>query len=286
MKNRWLLNLALGIVVVALAVFAWWRPGQPPPKPALTALAPAQIGRVVLERDGERIVLTRHNGNWQLEEPLRARASNFNVESMLRIATAASETRITEARDLAQYGLQPPRARVQLDGEELLIGNLHPINNQMYLQHRGTVHLISAHYQGPVHYRYTQFLDSRLFESDFKPTAFRLPGFRLIRTEQGWRREPAIAELSSDRINDFVQEWRNASALSVSRATRAPVLATIEIDLEHDQRREQRRLGIVAREPQLVLRREDEGLEYHFPAETGARLLTLLPAKSGNNAGR
>lgn len=282
MKNRWLLNVALAIVVAALALVVWFRPGQPPAKPALTALVPGQIARVVLEREGERIVLARHDGAWRMEQPLSARANSFNVESVLRLASAASETQIAAARELAQYGLRPPRARVQLDDEEILIGNLHPITNQVYVQHRGNVHLISAHHQGPVHYRYTQLLNSRLFEPDFKPLAFRLPGFRLTLTEQGWRREPALAELSSDRINDFVQEWRNASALSVGRATRTPVLATVEITMERDQRRAQRRLGIVARDPQLVLRREDEGLEYHFPAETGARLLTLQPAKSGD----
>ncbi|MCZ6576624.1 MAG: DUF4340 domain-containing protein, partial [Gammaproteobacteria bacterium] len=109
MRNRWLLNLGLVVLVGVLVVLAVSkrRVDQEPPAPPLTMLVPEQIERIRIERpDNERLVLQRQGGNWLLIAPLQARANSFRVESLLRLATAPSELRLRADPDaLSKYGL-------------------------------------------------------------------------------------------------------------------------------------------------------------------------------------
>jgi hypothetical protein len=195
---------------------------------------------------------------------------------------------VAAGEDLAPFGLAPPQGVVRFDQDEIELGSLHPMRDQVYVRYRNEVHLVAAHNQAAAGYSYSQFLDSRLFEETSKPVSFKLPGFALVLEDGQWRRRPEIKELPSDRINDFVREWQHASALNVERASNRPVLSTIEIGFERDGKSEKLTLGVISREPELVLRRGDEGLDYHFPEDTGKRLLTLAltnPASAQKQAG-
>jgi hypothetical protein len=277
MKSRWLLNLGLALLIAGLVLVVLFKPGQQePPAVPLTALTPDTISSIRLERrEREAIVLARVDDNWRLTAPVKARANRHNVDNLLRLATAPSEARLAADSDLKPFGLEPPQAVVRFNNEEIALGHLHPLHNQVYVRYLGAVHLIPAHRQAVAGYPYTQFLDSRLLEDALKPTAFRLPGFVLALEDGAWRRKPAITDLSSDRVNDFVREWQYASALNVERATRTPPLASIELTVERDGKSERLVLGVIAYKPEFVLRRHDEGLEYHFPEESGQRLLNL-----------
>jgi len=99
----------------------------------------------------------------------------------------------------------------------------------------------------------------------------------VYRKDGGWQRRPERAALSSDLINDFVIEWQQASALSVQRHSGKRPSAWISLTLASGAKPASVRVGVLAREPELVLYRPDEGLDYHFPAELGKRLLQLEP---------
>jgi hypothetical protein len=277
MKSRWLLNLGLALLIAGLLLVVWYKPGrEDAPRPPLTALTPDTIREIRVERrERETIILTRADSGWRLTAPVKARANRHNVDSLLRLAAAPSESRLATDSELKPFGLDPPQITVHFDNEVITLGNLHPLRNQVYARYLGAVHLIPAHQQAAAGFPYTQFLDSRLLDDGDKPIALRLPGFALALKDGTWQRQPAIAELSSDRMNDFVREWQHASALSVERATSTAPLASVEITVERDGKPVKLVLGLIAYKPEFVLRRHDEGLEYHFPEESGPRLLNL-----------
>jgi hypothetical protein len=280
MRNRWLLNLALLALVAGLALVLFYRPGQAPaPKAPLTALAPEAVTRLRLARPGQPdIELAKADGRWRLTRPFAARANRFNVENLLSLAGAPTEARLAaDAATLAQYGLDKPLERVTLDDEEIAFGALHPFNDRQYVRYRDAVYLVPAHLYGPAGYTVGQLLDPRLLEPGTRITALRLPGFALTLTDGTWQRRPEDKGLSGDRLNDFVAEWQHASALSVERYRGAPVRARIELTVTHGAATRTLALGVLAEQPELVLHRADEGLEYHFPADLGRRLLTLAP---------
>lgn len=280
MKSRWLLNLALLVAVVALgALYVYHRDEQKTRGgPPLTAIAPDSITRLRLERPGRPdIALQRKDGAWRMTEPLAARASRFNAETLLRVAGARSELALAAAADgLAQYGLAAPQVRLRLDDEVIAFGSLHPFRHQVYVLYRNEVHLIPGQALGAVNRGYSHFLDGRLLEEDARLTALNLPGFTLRLEDGAWRRQPPDRTLGADRLSEFVAQWSNAYALSVERYGGRPALAAIRLTVARgEQKPKTLALGILQYKPEFVLWRQDEGLQYHFPEETGKKLLRL-----------
>ncbi|OGI49187.1 MAG: hypothetical protein A2151_06650 [Candidatus Muproteobacteria bacterium RBG_16_65_34] len=278
MHSRWLLNLGLLVLVAGLALLAVFRPGpqQDAAGPPLTALDPESVARVRIEKpDREPGVLEKSAGAWRLTSPVPARANRFNVEALLRLARAPVAARLPAGEETSQYGFDSPQARVWLGDEEIVIGGLHPFKNQHYVRYKNETVLIPSHHVAVALYPYGNFIDSRLIEEELKPVAIRLPGFTLTLKDGAWQKTPRDEKLTTDRIHDFVAEWRNARALSVERYSGKPALKRVIFTLTKNGKTENLVLGILAYEPDFILYRPDEGLEYHFPEEIGKRLLRL-----------
>lgn len=277
MKTRWFVNLVLLALVAGLALFAWLRPAdRRDARPPLTTIQPETVTRIVVERtERDPVVLERGEGGWRMSAPVKARANGFAIETLSRLASAPIELSLP-AGELERYGLHRPALVVKLDQAQIAFGAMHPLKDQHYVHHGDAIHLVSSRYYAQATAPYTTYIDARLLEDGRRPTAFRLPGFALALRNGTWQRSPEEAGLSSDRINAFVEEWRHARALSVEKRSGKPARERVTLSFEGEGgKTETLTLGIVSRTPELVLRRDDEGLEYHFPEETGKRLLEL-----------
>ncbi len=279
LKSRWLLNLALVVLVTVLALFALYKGSRENTEagPPLMTLATDQITRIQIDRPKKpRIVLTKTDDAWRLTAPHPARASSFNVDRLLRLAKAESQARFPAVpEELARYGLDKPSARVLLNDEEIIFGAMHPIKNQHYVRYRDEVHLIPSRYFAPITYRYTNYIDTRLLEEGRTPVGFKFPDFRLTLKDGTWHRQPKNDKLTTDSINNFVQEWRHARALSVERYSKKRALGRIQITFTKNGKTETLTLAILGYKPDFILYRKDEGLEYHFPEDIGKRLLKI-----------
>jgi hypothetical protein len=279
MRQRWLLNAGLVVVIGLLALLVLHRAGHEKDVagPPLTTLAVETISQLRIERpDHPAIVLEKTGGEWMLTGPVQARANPFNVETLLRILAAPGETRFPAGgQDLAKFGLDQPRSRVRYGAMEIAFGSLHPLNDRIYVLHHDEIVLIPAHYLASALYPYTNFIESRLFEEQRKITVIKLPDFTLTQQDGAWRKQPPDEKLTSDRLNEFAAEWQNARALGVEKYSGREILDRIEISSVRDAKTEKLVLGILAYKPDFVLYRRDENLEYHFTEDTGKRLLSI-----------
>lgn len=276
MTTRWLLNLALALLVAALAVFAWYRMQgqQQDARARLTDLTPAAVAEVRIERPKrEALILARTDTGWRLQSPFAARANAFAVDNLLRLLQAPVEKTLPP-NEPARYGLAPPTASLRFNDRAIEFGAMHPMQSWHYVRTNDQVHLIGSRYYAAVVAPVDNYLDTKLLEDGRQPTRFEFPSFRLVRAGDAWQRLPEDPNLSNDRINAFVEEWRQARALNVRRYSGRPVREQIRLGVGVDGR-DTLTLGVLAREPELVLYRADEGLEYHFPPTTGRRLLEL-----------
>jgi hypothetical protein len=280
MKPRWLLLAALLALIGILAAVALLKPGREANrKPTLTTLSPDTIQSIRIEHPNQPpIEITRHEEGWLMREPLAARANRFIVENLLAVVAAPIEASLpARGTELARYGLDAPLARVKLDADEIAFGAIHPFQQQQYVRYRDNVYLIASHYYGASAQKPELYLDTRLLAPATRLTDLKLADFSVSQIDGTWQRRPERKALSSDRINEFVSEWQQASALSVQRHAGKHPIAWVTLGYAQGEKPQSLRIGIIAREPELVLYRPDEDLDYHFPAELGKRLLQLEP---------
>ena len=282
MKNRWLLNVGLALLVGALVLLVLYKPGTKKEVDGtpLTALQADAVQRIRLVRAKQpEIVLERSGEDWRLTAPRAARANSFRANELLRLAATRVGTRFPAApAELGKYGLDQPLATLFLNDAEIRFGGMHPLDNQLYVLHDGQVQLIPASVFRAVSAPLTDFLSTSLVEDNAKLLAFKFPAFGLKQNEQGaWTRTPELKGLGSDQTNRFVDEWRHARALSTATYSGKPVKERVILTVTVGDQQRIIEFGVLAHKPEFVLYRKDENLEYSFPEETGTRLLRLKP---------
>ncbi|MCK4586973.1 MAG: hypothetical protein KAU29_06505, partial [Gammaproteobacteria bacterium] len=111
-----------------------------------------------------------------------------------------------------------------------------------------------------------------------------LPEWTLQTNGTGWKIIPDMNLKSADTIQQFLDQWRFARAIRVSKLTTntnikpdSKITATIE--LQHDNN-QVILFNLIRAEDSIILQREDIGLSYYFTNEAGHKLLKL---PSNNN---
>jgi len=291
MNRRWLLNIALLVVIGALALVVVLRPGKRDGDaggPPLLSLAPEAITQLRVERPGkETLAFERRGNDWHMTAPHKARAGTFRISELTRLASTRSESSFPAVEgELARYGLDRPRARVRINDTEIALGSKHPMRYSQYVRVGDEVHLISAGSERTLEAPTTDFLSTSLLEEQLKLTALTLPQFALTLDAQGaWTLKPARKDINADRLTRYVDEWRFARALSAAPYSGAAIRKKVLLRMADDSPIKQIEIGVLKEKPELLLYRKDEGIEYRFPEETGQRLLELKPDDAGTPGG-
>ena len=269
--SRSLLNLVLLALTVVAGGFLYFKPQADPPETfPLVPVAPETVRRIEIERSsGMRASLERVDTGWRMRAPLDARLDDVAVARLLDLARARSSTRLPAA-DLARFELDRPWARIRFDGHQIGLGMSNPVTSELYALSSEHVHTLPARLAANVPADVSKLLSHRLLGPDEHPVAFRLPRFALVQENGSWRLEPHAGTPSQDDLVRWVDHWRLAMSLVTQPQTDAPVRELLEIDLRDGRTLA---LRITALTPDLVVRRDDEKLEYHFPARMASVLL-------------
>jgi len=237
----------------------------------LSTLASASINRIAIDTPAQpAIVLQNNPAGWRLTAPFQARAENAVVERLLEILAASSLQRFP-ATDLGRFQLDSPLLRLTLNDQEFSFGTQNTLTGEVYVATNGGVHLVAPSYLVYSMKMPADFAARAFLAEEEKLAGFEFADLKLSQNSDGkWLTSPARPNWSQDDINRWVDEWRHASSL-----------VTQPYDGTHSQESFTLRLGdgklipckILRRDPELVLLREDEKLQYHFPAEIGKRLL-------------
>jgi hypothetical protein len=94
-----------------------------------------------------------------------------------------------------------------------------------------------------------------------------------------WRVTPPAVEASAEERNAWVDRWRQASAINALRHDGRAAKEHVKVQLADAKTID---IGILQREPELVLVRSDEGVQYHFFGRDAKRL--LLPPGTASDA--
>ena len=273
MRRAWIVNLLLLALVVGLGLYILYRPADEAPQHKLTTLVPSAVSHVVIElRDGEPIELAKRGDAWYLVRPFQARADRSQVERLLEITSATSKEKLA-ATDLARFDLDRPALTVTLGEQRFAFGTVNPLGQEQYVLARDSVYLLPSFYASLVPQKAERLLTHSLFIEGESPVAFVLPGSRIELQGAKWVRLPASAQEqpSQDDFNRWVQGWRFASSLLTQRASAITATQHVEVRLADGRTL---RLGVVQKQPELILVRPDEKLQFYFSGEMAKRLMT------------
>ena len=295
----WLSLLALFVAVAGLGAWVYYRPtAEDDQKPlALSALNASEVRNIRVERSAARaasvgdttaqgaqaksaepppvIVLQRAEGGWRMTAPFAARAEAFQVERLLSILDTRSSSRFPTT-DLGRYGLAEPAVKVTLDGESFAYGAVNTMTREQYVLTRDAVYAIPLTQRNAVPRDADALVSRSLFAPGETPIGFDLPGFAATLQDGTWSFTPQDGS-GADERNAWVDAWRQATAVRAKRHDGRTPDASVNVKLGDGRTVA---IGILEREPELVLLRADEGIQYHFFADTAKRLLAQPAAKA------
>lgn len=287
MKLGWVVNLLLLVGVIGLGAYAWHRGNQPsePSYKLSTQTATAATKISVALKAGGGYTLEKRDKVWYLSAPLQARADQTQVQRILDLLAATSKEQLP-ATDLKRFDLDAPALSVTIDGQTFAFGTINPLTQDQYIATGANVHLVQSYYASLVPPNANRILTHNLFRQGETPTAFTFKSFNVTQQDGKWTLSPLPAgekeRPSQDELNRWVDNWRYASSLATQVAGAKPARETIGVKLRDGKTLT---FAVLREEPDLVLVRPDEKLEFHFSGEMSKRLLHPLPAKDGSHAG-
>lgn len=281
------LNLVLGLVAMGLlaTVFLTRKKPEEPGAP-LTTLTRESIHRIALAHPGAAdIVLEKADSGWRLTAPVQIAADPFELNTLLGFA--AAETRSTldaKGLDRTELGLDPPKYTLQLDDTQLRFGEVEPLKYTRYVEVRDAagdrVVTIDDVAGTATDADYSDLVSKALLPDDAQIASIQVPGLTVMKAAAGpgWTSVPAEAAQSSDAIQKFVDGWRAARSLynQLATADEKPS-ATADKAVVTLAGGQTIVFTILAREPQLVLGRDDLKLRYTL-GRTEVDTLLKVPA--------
>ncbi len=297
MKNRWVLNVVLLLLVAGLAAFLYFRP-----KAEVQGLAEfevsnyklAEFNRVQVDYPARsQVVFGKENNYWYLKTPYQARADQASVHRILSIIAAKTTTKITpkngqafDSEEMAKYGLDQPSIRLHLirddnSQEAFLFGTFNPVNDEQYVVHRQAVYLLPVTYSEAASTQVIELVDKKPLK-----TGKKIAGFDFSRLEQWedirlnldlvdgqWKVSAEKAKPTQNELNEWLDfSWKQAVAKSVEQYKPDPrqKYPSFEIKIADGQKVH---FDKIQESPELLLARPDEGLIYHFAPDEGFTML-------------
>lgn len=278
MKRNTLINLSLLMVIGVLVLLVVYEPGieKPAEAPLLLSLKRDEVKHILIQRDGQETVelAKSDDGKWQLLQPIRIAASEFRIDSLLRITESKSlNSFAVDPAKLPGYKLDKPSAELILNGKtSIAFGSATPLDQRRYVLLDNQVHLITDNLYYFMISAWPTFVSMQPLPAGSRITGLQLPKLKLAWQESRWQVEPKQELDSADNITALLDAWKFAAATSV-KPYDGRKGDTINIQLRDEEKPLQ--FLLTALTPDLILARPELGVEYHFPAELADKLLTL-----------
>lgn len=269
MKPHLLLNLFLAAVVAVLGTVVWLNPAPKETSYPLSSQKAEAVTHISIEKPNQPpLTLEKTGDRWRVTAPFSARADNARIGRLLGLLSATSTHRLP-ATDLARFELDHPLLRLTLGDQRFEFGALNPLTQQQYVATQGSIYLIDPRLAVDAYAKSFDLADKKLLTDNEQPVAFDLPGLKLVRDGNGRWNAPQFGQ---DSLNRYADEWKNAYALLVQPYDGTKPQQTLRLRFADGRTVN---FALLQEQPDFVLLREDEKLQYHFPPQMKARLLEI-----------
>lgn len=276
-NSRSLVNLFLLLLLLAVyLIFSADDETRAPER--LTQLQLEEIRQIRIPRDNnndiviEKITDASANTNWQMQQPYQIKAHQFRINTLLKLSQLpVDQSWSVDELNLADYGLQPPRARILFNQQAIAFGKTSPLNNKRYLLHNNQISLHADDTYPLVSAQPASLVDLYLLNTA-EIISLTSPQLKLYQTDGGrWK---SNKDLTADQIQTVLQQWKNAQAFAVHTYMPRKQLGTVIIQLAQQTIE----FEISDDNPWLILARPELDIEYHLDAAQKNRLLGIPDA--------
>jgi hypothetical protein len=216
-----------------------------------------------------------------MSAPYSARVDDVQLARLLDIARLRTTTAPMPAEHIERYELDKPWARLRLDEQLIELGTTNALTKELYARAGDLVYSLPVRIAAAIPSHPAKLLAHRLFGPDEQPRRFEFERFSVQHDGVRWSLDPSDPTLSQDDLVRWSDRWRNLSSTTTQPAPGAAIGERIVVTLS-DARRIV--LDVLARSPDVIVRRQDEALQYHLPAPLAEPL--LAPPNAGNTQAR
>lgn len=289
MKQRWLLNLILLLLVAGLVTFLYLRPKPEVAKDSsfeVSSYKMAEFNAIKVEFPAKAaVIFEKVDGFWRIAAPYKARADLASVQRILSVIAARSREKLSNG-DLAKYGLDQPSIKLTLyrdkdNAETFLFGTHSPLSDEQYVSHKDAVYLLANTYGESASTQAIELVD----KAPLKPTE-KVAGFDFSHLEQWqkdglnldladgqWKVSIQKAKPTQNELNEWADfSWIHTRAKSVEFYTpdRKVTYPSFKVKMADGSKVH---FDKIQESPELILGRPDEGLMYFFPQDEGFVML-------------
>jgi len=177
MRNRWLVNLLLLILVITLGAMMRHDLEQERQAGTLTGLLPESIREISIERPGHpSIHLVQGVDGWRMDAPYRVSAAAGRIAQLAGVAATQVYRSLPQGADREELGLNADSLRLTLNGLVLRFGDLDPIAQHRYVAVGDQVHLIGDGFYHHLIASAEDFVDRKLLPAGFQAASGTLDG--------------------------------------------------------------------------------------------------------------
>ena len=286
MKNRWLINIILLVIVLSISLFLFLKPSEIKQKKqfAISAFNLSDFDSIKVDFPSRAsVILKKGIESWEMLEPIKGRADQFSVQKIISIVASSSSEKLP-SNDLAKYGLDKPTMNLKLIHkgveEEFIFGTYNSVTEDQYLLYKENVYLISGSYSEAAATQPIELIDKLPLSKSEEIKYFdfsRLEQWQSKRLKvtlnnNEWSANEGSQLKQNEMVEWFDMTWVKNPAKSVEKSSIDSRIPHKSFDIHTIDGKKITFLR-VQESPETKLYRVDEGLLYHFGSDIGFTML-------------
>jgi Domain of unknown function (DUF4340) len=282
-NSRTLTNLALLIFLLSLVAFIVVENTQTDTtkNSLLSELNVTDIHKLHIVKPGQPALrFIKTNNIWYMQSPFSVPANQSRISALLKITQAHSLAHYALAQvDLAQLHLNKNALTITLNEMTLRLGTTEPLSGSRYVLQGEQVHLIMDRYSHLISSASTGFVSPVLINPNASISALHFPELQLRLNDGRWQHAtlPQTRMNNPDHIQQLLDEWHYARAQNIRVLDKSlPISARVQVTTQQQVLY----FNLINTADEIILQRNDLGLQYHFTLDTGRRLLSLPTTSS------
>jgi len=286
MKNKWLINIILLVMVLSISLFLFLQPTKikQTKQFSISTFNLSDFDSIKIDFPSRAsVILKKSSESWDMIEPVKGRADQFSVQKIISIVATSSSEKLP-SNDLAKYGLDKPTMKLKLihkgQEEEFIFGTYNSVTEDQYLLYKENVYLISGSYSEAAATQPIELIDKlpltkseEIKYFDFsRLEQWQSKRLKVTRNNNEWSANEGSQFKQNEMAEWFDMTWVKNPAKSVEKSSIDLRVPYKSFDIHTIDGKKITFLRL-QESPETKLYRVDEGLLYNFGSDIGFTMM-------------